>query len=82
VEILPSAYKHDVAADDMVHACDNCVIWVEVADDPLRYLLAGPDRSGNLLELVIVIVDDVEILIHAMPLRRGTAEELFGGVNE
>ena len=78
VEILPSALKHDVATDDMLHAFENCIVWLELDDDPLRYLLAGPDRAGNLLELVVV-ADDVEVLIHAMPLRRGTAEELFGG---
>ena len=78
MEILPSALKHDVATDDMLHAFENCIVWLELDDDPLRYLLAGPDRAGNLLELVVV-ADDVEVLIHAMPLRRGTAEELFGG---
>jgi hypothetical protein len=57
-------------------------VWLELDDDPIRYLLAGPDRAGNLLELVLVIADDVELLIHAMPLRRGTAEELFGGLME
>jgi hypothetical protein len=79
VEILPSALKHDVATEDILHAFDNCIEWLELDDDPLRYLLVGPDRAGNLLELVVVIADDVELLIHAMPLRRGTAEELFGG---
>jgi hypothetical protein len=82
VEILPSAHKHDVASDDILHAIENCIAWLELDDDPLRYLLAGPDQAGNLLELVVVIVDDEELLIHAMPLRRRTAEELFGGEKE
>jgi len=81
-EILPSALKHDVATEDMLHAFENCIVWLELDDDPLRFLLAGPDRAGNFLELVVVIADDVEVLIHAMPLRRGTAEELFGGQME
>lgn len=63
----------------MLHAVENCMVWVELDDDPQRYLLAGPDRAGNLLELVIVVLEEKELLIHAMPLRRGTAEELFGG---
>jgi hypothetical protein len=66
----------------MLHAFENSIVWLELDDDPLRYLVAGPDRAGNLLELVIVFADDVELLIHAMPLRRGTAEELFGGQRE
>ena len=57
-------------------------MWLELEDDPQRYWLAGPGRAGNLLELVVVIADDVELLIYAMPLRRGTAEELFGGQME
>jgi hypothetical protein len=82
VEILPSALKHHVATDDILHAFEDCVVWLELDGDPIRYLLAGPDRAGNLLELVLVIADDVELPIHAMPLRRGTAEELFGGLME
>lgn len=79
---MPSAYKHDVARDEMLHAQENCIAGVELDDGPLRYLLVGPDRAGNLLELVVVVVDDVELLIHATPLRRRTAEELFGGQDE
>ena len=79
VEILPSAHKHHVVDDDMLHAVENCIVWLELDDDPLRYLLAGPDRAGNYLELVILVIDGAELLIHAMPLRRRTAEELFGG---
>jgi len=79
VEILPSAHKHHVVDDDMLHAVENCVVWLELDDDPLRYLLAGPDRAGNYLELVMLVIDGAELLIHAMPLRRSTAEELFGG---
>ena len=48
------------------------------AFDTPRYLLVGPDRAGNVLELVIVDVGGEELVIHAMPLRHSTAEELFG----
>jgi hypothetical protein len=82
VVILPSAHKHDVGEEDMIHAHENSIVWVELGDDPLRYLLVGPDRAGNLLELVEVVADDVELLIHAMPLRRSTEEELFGGLRQ
>lgn len=75
---MPSARKHQVADEDMLHGIENCIVWVELDDDPERYLLCGPDRAGNLLELVIVVGDEVDLLIHAMPLRRGTAEGLFG----
>jgi hypothetical protein len=81
VEIWSSAYKHGVGKEDMVHAFENSIAWLEVDDDPFRYLLAGPDRAGNVIELVIVVTEDAELVIHAMPLRRST-EELLGGSHE
>jgi len=54
-------------------------MWIELDGDPHRYLMAGPDRAGNLLELVILVIGGDEVLIHAMPLRAATAAELFGG---
>ena len=50
-----------------------------VGDDPPRYLVVGPDRFGNLLELVVIAVRETELVIHAMALRRSTERELFGG---
>lgn len=81
VEIWPSAHKHGVAEEDMFHAFENPVEWVEIDEDPFRYLMVGPDRAGNFIELVIVVTADVELLIHAMPLRRST-EKLLGGLSE
>ena len=52
---------------------------MELGDDPPRYLVAGPDRSGNLLELVLIEADGVELVIHAMALRPSTRRELFRG---
>ena len=57
-------------------------MWVELGDDPVRVLLTGPDRAGNLLELVVMMGNEEELVIHAMPLRRTTAEALFGGGDE
>lgn len=62
----------------MEHALVNAITWRELGDDPARYLVAGPDRAGNLLELVMLHVGGTELVIHAMALRRSTAEELFG----
>jgi hypothetical protein len=78
VEIHGSARRHDVADEDIEHAMAHSVIWAELGDDPPRYLLAGPDRAGNLLELVVVDLGEDELVIHAMQLRRSTALEFFG----
>lgn len=39
-------------------------------EDPDRWLVIGPDRAGNLLEVVVLTtVEDTEIAIHAVPVR-------------
>jgi len=78
VDIRESARRHGVADEDIKHALAHTVSWVELGDDPWRYLLAGPDRAGNMLELVILDLGGEELVIHAMGLRRSTAQELFG----
>jgi hypothetical protein len=44
---------------------------------PLRVLYLGPDRSGSLLEVVVIERDDdSELAIHAMKMRRSYQELL------
>ncbi len=39
--------------------------------DPPKVLVIGPDRAGNLLEVVVLaLARDRLLVIHAMPLRR------------
>ena len=78
MQIHVSARRHGVADEDIDHALAHSVAWAELGDDPPRYLLAGPDRAGNLLELVVLVLGGDELVIHAMELRRSTAQELFG----
>ena len=68
MEVLHSAFRHDVQADDMQHVLNNALVIEEVADDPIRYLVLGPDRSGNLLELVVMDRPQGPAVIHAMPM--------------
>lgn len=54
----------------MLHAVANSVAVEDLGDDPDRWLLIGPDRAANLLELVVLVASDgAEMIIHAMPLR-------------
>ena len=40
---------------------------IELSED--RWLLIGPDRAANLLELIVLVTDGSdELAIHAMPL--------------
>jgi hypothetical protein len=68
VEIADSARKHGVLDEDMQHAIRHPV---RVVPGDGRDLVIGADRSGRLLEVVILDDDpDQEpIVIHAMTLR-------------
>jgi hypothetical protein len=74
----PSARRHGVGDEDIEHAYRQAVAWVELGEEPPRYLVVGPDRSGNVLEVVVILVDAGVLAIHAMPLRPSTQRELFG----
>ena len=54
----------------MLHAIEHSIVVDDVGEDPDRWLLIGPDRAANLLELVILVTaEGDELIIHAMPLR-------------
>lgn len=56
----------------MLHAVDGALVVADLGDDdsPSRALIVGPDRAGNLLEVIVLQFDDGrEMVIHAMPMR-------------
>jgi len=70
VEVRGSARRHGVDEEDMVHAVEHVVAVEDVGEDPDRWLVIGPDRAANLLELVVLVTDDgSQLIIHAMPMR-------------
>ena len=72
VEFHRSAGNHGVGADDVLHAVDHALVVADMGDDdsPVRTLVLGPDRAGNMLEVIVVHFDDGrEMPIHAMPMR-------------
>lgn len=56
-------------SEDMQHALKNTLVVDEVGEDPVRWLVIGPDRAGNLLELVVLDPPQGPALIHAMRMR-------------
>jgi hypothetical protein len=52
-----------------LHAVNHAITIDEAGDDPVRWLVLGPDRAGNLLELVVIDRPDGPAVIHAMPMR-------------
>ncbi|HJQ00799.1 MAG TPA: hypothetical protein VJ851_04305 [Jatrophihabitans sp.] len=54
MDVLGSALRHGVDSDDIQHALRHAIVVEEVAQEPTRYLVLGPDRAANLLELVVL----------------------------
>ena len=73
MEIHRAARKHGIADEDILYAVEHALAGYaleERDDEPRRTLLLGPDRAGNLLEVVVIEVDDRRRLaIHAMRMR-------------
>jgi hypothetical protein len=70
VDILPSARRHGIGDDDMLHAVEHSMVVEDIGEDPDRWLVIGPDRAANLLEVIVLITaEGDELIIHAMPLR-------------
>jgi hypothetical protein len=47
VEVLRSALRHGIPSEDIHHAVINAVAVDEVGDDPVRWLVLGPDRAAH-----------------------------------
>jgi hypothetical protein len=72
VEIHDAARRHGVDDADIDHACDHALVVVDLEPDadPPKVLAIGPDRAGNLLEVIVLeLADDRLLVIHAIPLR-------------
>lgn len=70
MRVSESARKHGVDEDDIVHAWENAIRYVEYdyyGDE--RLLVIGADRHGRMLELVAVPADEPTRIIHADRLR-------------
>ena len=69
MDVADSARKHGVSDADMLHAVRQQFRAIRLADD--RTLIIGADRSGRLLEVVVLDATDnvPPCVIHAMELR-------------
>jgi hypothetical protein len=70
LRVHDAARRNGVADDDITHAVAHALAVEDIGDDPDRWLVLGPDRSGNLLEVVVLVTaEGAELAIHAMPMR-------------
>lgn len=79
MDLLPSVLRHGIAEEDVQHALWHAFTIEEIGEDPLRYLVLGPDRAGNLLELVVLDRSNGPAVIHAMTMREKYRRLLPGG---
>jgi len=82
VEIHRSARRHGVHDADIRHATEHALVVVDLDPDadPPKLLVIGPDRAGNLREVIILtLADDRLLAIHAMALRDMYYDLLPGG---
>ena len=73
MEIHRSAHRHGVNDEDVLHAVEHSVVVVDLDpdSDPPKVLVLGPDRAGNMLEVIVLLfADDRRLAVHAMALRK------------
>jgi len=64
--ILSSARKHGIDDADIRHVVRQPIRVLRL--DELSMVI-GPDRSGRVLEVGIVVKSNSEVVVHAMPVR-------------
>lgn len=72
MKVHPSALKHGISAEDVLHAVAHRAYESEPDDDmPSKQFVLGFDRHGRLLELAVLTFDSGnQLVIHAMKARR------------
>ena len=66
-EILPSARKHGVSDEDMMHAFRNAIAVFDLEE---LLMSIGPSTTGQLIEVGTISDIDLSYVIHAMSARQ------------
>jgi hypothetical protein len=65
--IAPSALKHGISREDILHAYRNPIRILEV--DENLYMIIGANQAAIILEVGVSINSNRQIIIHAMNAR-------------
>jgi hypothetical protein len=78
VEIHSAARKHGIDDASIEHAFNRAVVVADLegGEAPRRELVVGPDRAGNMLELIVLQLDDAANS-SSMPCRSGDAIAIY-----
>jgi len=78
VEILPSATKHGLSKEDILHALRLSIYDETLESDPNKTLSIGYDGNARLLEIIFHVISDEQIVVfHAMPCRKTHIERML-----
>ncbi len=83
MRIHPTANKHGLTDAQIRHAWNNAIdhFTIDANTEPPKSLCIGPDPAANLLEILYLELDDIELIIHAMPLRPVFRAYLAGDIS-
>ena len=65
--IAPSARKHGVSDESIVHAFNNPIRVEDLEEGFVMFV--GPDHAGNLYEIGAATSDSGGVIVHVMPAR-------------
>jgi len=61
ISVNSNARRHGVSDADVRHAVEHALFSDDIdPEPPMRRVFLGPDRAGNLLEVVTLTLNDVE----------------------
>ncbi len=67
--IWNSAHRHGIDDDTIRHVLRNFIAQSDDTGDDDVTLFIGPDTTGDLIEVGVLVTDDGPVVIHAMPGR-------------
>ena len=70
--IVPSARKHQISDDDVLHAYRHPMRVFDLDD---LIMLVGADTAGRMLEIGVATSDGIDFIVHAMPARNKFLEQ-------
>lgn len=73
IHFRESAFKHGIHQDDIIHAVAQSLRTFDYQEkgESSKIFIIGPDKSGNLLEIICFTARGDELIVaHAMKLRK------------
>lgn len=67
--IWSSAHRHGIDDDAIRHVLRNFMAQSDDTGDDDVTMFIGPDGTGNLVEVGVLLTDEGPVVIHAMPGR-------------